>query len=110
MRTFICITLCFLVLSGDAFAQIPELSGLDRDTRMSIEIACGGAKTDGPAPYRKCIERQLKSIDGMSDAPDLSGLDRDTRMSIEIACGGAKTDGPAPYRKCLERQLASIGL
>ena len=110
MRPLACIISCLIFLTASAFAQMPDLSGLDRDTRMSIEIACGGAKTDGPAPYRKCLERQLKSIDGMSDAPDLSGLDRDTRMSIEIACGGAKTDGPAPYRKCLERQLESIGL
>ena len=85
-----------------------DLSGLDHDTKMSIQIACGGAQTEGPAPYRKCLERQLKSIEGMSDTPYLSGLDHDTKMSIQIACGGAQTEGPAPYRKCLERQLKSI--
>jgi hypothetical protein len=58
--------LWILLLSGSAVAQTPDLSGLDRDTRQSIEIACVGAKTDGPAPYRKCLERQLKSI-GIGD-------------------------------------------
>ncbi len=41
---------------------IPDLSGLDYETRSSIKIACGPAKSDGPAPYARCINEQLKSI------------------------------------------------
>jgi hypothetical protein len=87
-----------------------DLSGLDRQTRTSIEMACSGEKLDGPAPHRKCIEMQLQSIEGMNEAPDLSGLDRQTRTSIEMACSGEKLDGPAPHRKCIEMQLQSIDM
>ena len=40
----------------------PDLSKLDSDTRQSIETACVGDFTRGPAPYRKCVERQLQTI------------------------------------------------
>ena len=43
--------------------QAPDLSRLDDDTRMSIQLACISEKTQGPAPYRRCLERQLQSIE-----------------------------------------------
>jgi hypothetical protein len=97
-----------LVLPGSAVAQVPDLSGLDPDTRMSIQLACAHAKVEGPAPYRDCVGRQLESIEGTGDMPDLSGLDVDTRMSIQLACALEKAEGPATYRNCVRRQLASI--
>ena len=91
-----------------ALGQAPDISQLDTDTRTSIEIACAGSKTEGPALYRKCVAAQLASIEGSGPPPDISQLDTDTRISIEIACAGPKTEGPAPYRQCLSTQLASI--
>ena len=92
------------------YGQVPDLSQLDAETRSSIEVACVGAYTQGPAAYRDCVTTQLASIEGVGPAPDLSQLDRETRSSIEVACVGAHTQGPAPYRKCVTEQLASIGI
>jgi hypothetical protein len=93
--------------SGTATEE-QDLSTLDPQTRQSIETACVGDFTRGPAPYRKCVERQLQSIAGAGEAPDLSRLDPQTRQSIETACVGDFTRGPAPYHKCIKRQLTSI--
>jgi hypothetical protein len=41
---------------------IPDLSGLDRETRSSIETACGFEYTEGPAAYARCINSHLRSI------------------------------------------------
>lgn len=75
--------LLVLVLQGNALAQVPDLSGLDRDTRMSIQIACGSAKAEGPAPYRTCVIRQLESIEGVGDTASLSETDTDVRQPRE---------------------------
>lgn len=108
MRTLNPMLLLVLILHGNAVAQVPDLSGLDADTRMSIQLACGSSMAEGPAPYRNCVGRQLTSIQGMGEMPDLSGLDADTRMSIQLACGSAMAEGPAPYHNCVGRQLKSI--
>jgi hypothetical protein len=97
-----------LLLWAAISSQAADLSRLDDDTRISIEMACGRAKMNGPAPYRACIQEQLASIDGGEPMTDLSRLDDDTRISIEMACGRAKMNGPAPYRACIQEQLASI--
>ena len=62
VRSLYCTIWWVLILSGIAQAQTPDLSGLDRDTRQSIELACITEKTQGPAPYRGCLEQQLQSI------------------------------------------------
>ncbi len=41
---------------------IPDLSGLDRETRSSIRLACGIARGDGPVAYARCLNAQLESI------------------------------------------------
>lgn len=91
-------------------SQQEALSRLDRDTRQSIELACVTEYTQGPAPYRICVEQQLQSIQGAGRAPDLSGLDSDTRQSIELACVTEFTQGPAQYRRCVKQLLQSIGV
>ena len=50
------------VTGSEATGSAPDLSKLDRETRRSIETACVGDFTQGPAPYRKCVERQLQTI------------------------------------------------
>ncbi len=39
-----------------------DLTGLDSDTRSSIEVACVTAKTEGSARYYECVNNQLASI------------------------------------------------
>ena len=43
-------------------SRAPDLSGLDSDTRSSIEVACVTAKTEGSARYYECVNDQLASI------------------------------------------------
>ncbi|NGP51978.1 hypothetical protein [Thioalkalivibrio sp. XN8] len=108
MREISYMLLVSSIVSGHAIAQVPDLSGLDLDTRTSIQLACARAKVEGPTVYRDCIVNQLESIEGMDPLPDVSGLDLDTRTSIELACARAKTEGPATYRACVGRELESI--
>jgi hypothetical protein len=89
----------------DLPANIPDLSGYDRDTRQSIELACIVKKSDGPVAYGACLNRQIASLQGSPGIPSLSGYDRDTRQSIELACIVKKSDGPVAYGTCLNRRL-----
>jgi hypothetical protein len=61
---------------------------------------------EGPAPYNRCLARQLASLASSPRRPDLSGLSSDERQSIESVCLQAKMlEGPAPYNRCLAHQL-----
>ena len=64
LSKFLCMAITlFLGYSGVSLGQgIPDLSGLDYETKSSIKIACVVAKTEGPAPYARCIKNQLASI------------------------------------------------
>ncbi|MCB0230064.1 MAG: hypothetical protein KDH90_13225 [Anaerolineae bacterium] len=61
---------------NQAIAGAPDLSGLDGETRRSIEAACIGEFYQGPAPHRKCLKHHLESIGIISDN-QLSDLDGD---------------------------------
>ena len=43
-------------------SHAPDLSGLESDTRSSIEVTCVTAKTEGSARYYECVNDQLASI------------------------------------------------
>ena len=92
----------------DLPATIPDLSGYDRETRQSIELACIVKKSDGPVAYGTCLNRQIASLQGSPGIPSLSDYDRETRQSIELACIVKKSDGPVAYGTCLNRQIASL--
>jgi len=65
LTTTLCLTLAVLFGSaGVSWGQTISglLSGLDSDTRLSIELACIGENTRGPAIYAKCIRGHLASI------------------------------------------------
>jgi hypothetical protein len=64
----------------DLPANIPDLSGYDRDTRQSIELACIVKKSDGPVAYGACLNRQIASLQGSPGSPNLSGHDGETRQ------------------------------
>ena len=60
----------FLIIFGILFQSIiigsseelPSLSGLDNETKSSIQLACGLAKMEGPAIYADCLNKHLDSI------------------------------------------------
>ena len=41
---------------------IPDLSGYDGETRLTIEIACSSEKMRGPVAYGACLNRQIASL------------------------------------------------
>jgi S1-C subfamily serine protease len=98
---------CFRVSWGQG---IPDLSGLDYQTKSSIETACALAQMRGPAVYGRCINKQLADLRNSPGIPDLSGLDYQTKSSIETACALAQMRGPAVYGRCINKHLASIGI
>jgi hypothetical protein len=90
--------------------QEPDLSSLNGEEESSIEMACFLPKTDGPAAYIKCLNRQLGLLAKAPPYPDLSALSGDEESSIETACFLPKSDGPAAYNRCLTRQLRLLGI
>jgi S1-C subfamily serine protease len=100
-----------VVSTLDVWAQdIPDISTFDLTTRQSLELACIGAKTEGPAAYARCLNEQISALQASPAVPDISRFDRATRQSIEMACIGAKMKGPAAYAGCLNAQIGSMGL
>jgi S1-C subfamily serine protease len=101
----------FCLLTANAIAQpIPDISNLDYATKSSIQLACIGAKSSGPASYSRCLNKQLADYSQTQPIPEISNLDYATKSSIQLACIGAKSSGPASYSRCLNKQLASIGI
>ena len=61
------------IVAGLAAAQgIPNLSGYDRETRQSMELACVSEKVNGPVAYGACLDRQIASMQGSPGIPTLS--------------------------------------
>ena len=62
--------LAFLIIFGILFKSmvisssenLPSLSGLDYETKSSIQLACSLAKIEGPAVYGDCLKKHLDSI------------------------------------------------
>ena len=102
----------FLIIVGffglRTYASAQDMSGLSYDDQTSLEVACVVAKTQGPASYHSCLNRQLTQL-GSSRAPDTSRLSYDDQTSLEVACVVAKTQGPAAYHSCLNQQVAQLG-
>ena len=88
----------------------PDLTGFDKQTQESIELACGVQYANGPAAYGECLRKQIDAFRGSPGIPSLSGLDTATRESIELACGVQYANGPAAYAECHRAQLQSVGI
>jgi hypothetical protein len=41
---------------------IPDLSGYDSQTRLTMDVACSVEKTHGPVAYGACLNRQIASL------------------------------------------------
>lgn len=93
-----------------------DLSGLSRqnqvspttDERSSIELACIIAKSQGPAAYNDCVNRQLKQLASAPRTPSMASLSYDERSAIELACITTKSEGAASYNRCLASQIREL--
>jgi hypothetical protein len=92
----------------DLPTPIPDLSGYDGETRLTMQMACSSERTQGPVPYGACLNRQIASLQKSPRIPDLSGYDGETRLTMQMACSSERTQGPVPYGACLNRQIASL--
>jgi hypothetical protein len=85
-------------------ATIPDLTGYDRETRQSIELACIVKKSDGPVAYGTCLNRQIVSLQGSPAIPSMSGHDGETRQTAlptstsgETNLDTSRSRGPAVH-------------
>jgi hypothetical protein len=92
----------------DLRTTIPNLSGYDSETRLTMELACSGERSRGPVTYGACLNRQIASLQNSRGIPNLSGYDSETRLTMELACSGERSRGPVAYGACLNRQIASL--
>jgi S1-C subfamily serine protease len=84
---------------------MPNLSEFNAATRQSLELACAGAKSQGPASYRRCLTYHIEALRDSPGVPDLSQYAQSTRQSLELSCITAKSEGPVAYGRCLNQQL-----
>jgi hypothetical protein len=87
---------------------MPDLRGLDIETRQSLDLACIAARQQGPVPYARCLDQQLEALRESSGIPDLSRFDPATRQSLALTCNGVKAQGPAAYARCLHQQIDAL--
>ena len=111
LKYSVLIVLGLFALAKLAFgANLPDISGLSRDTQLSIKMACALEKTEGPAKYTDCILQQFIKLSQSPGIPDISSLSQDTQLSIKMACALEKTQGPVNYGSCIALHLRSIGV
>ena len=83
----------------DSSTIIPNLSGYDRETRQSIELACIVKKSDGPVVYGTCLNQQIASLKGSPGNPSLSGNDGETRQAeLPTSTSGETRSGTSTSR------------
>jgi hypothetical protein len=71
---------------------IPNLSGYDIETRLTMEHACISEKSNGPVAYGACLNRQIASLQKSPGIPNPSGYDRETRRTKPPASKSAGTN------------------
>jgi hypothetical protein len=96
------------VAAGAVGQAIPDLRGLDAETRQSLDLACIAARQQGPVAYARCVNEQLAALRESPGMPDLYRFDAATRQSIQLACNGVKLQGPAAYARCLHHQVDAL--
>jgi S1-C subfamily serine protease len=103
------VSIACLCVATSAHAQaIPDLRGLDVETRQSLDLACIAARQQGPVPYARCLNQQLEALRDSPGIPDLYRFDNATRQSLALACNGVKAQGPAAYARCLHQQIDGL--
>jgi hypothetical protein len=84
---------------------MPDLGRLHAAARQSLELACAGSRSAGPASYRRCLSHHIEALRNSPGVPDLSQYAHSTRHALELSCGIAKSQGPVAYGRCLNEQL-----
>jgi hypothetical protein len=69
------------IASLQSSPSIPNLSGYDRETRQSMELACISEKANGPAAYGACLSKQIASLQSSPGIPNLNRYDRKSRQT-----------------------------
>jgi hypothetical protein len=88
-------------------APRPDLSGLNRGERESIESVCSGSsRRRGAQAYNRCLVVQMADVAAEPVRPDVSTVNDGDRSAVELACRNAKnSEGPAAYDRCLTRTI-----
>ena len=85
----------------------PDLSSLDSETQTQISILCQSADFEGTQPYLQCLDKEFRTISGVSK-PDLSSLDSEAKAKIISLCQKEYHSGTIQYRNCLKLELAKF--
>ncbi len=85
----------------------PDLSSLDSETQSQIKLLCQDEYFEGTQPYWKCLNKEFKTISGVS-IPDLNSLDSETRSQIKLLCQDDYFSGTVQYRNCLKQELGRV--
>jgi hypothetical protein len=91
-------------------APDPDLSGLSKEDRESIEMTCASDKlTGGTQAYNECLRQQVAALKSTPRPGGLSKLSRADREAVEFACTSVRLmKGPAASNQCLAEQMAIV--
>ncbi len=91
-------------------APDPDLSGLSKEDRESIEMTCASDKlTGGTQAYNECLRQQVTALRSTPRPGGLSKLSRADREAVEFACTSVRLmKGPAASNQCLAEQMAIV--
>jgi hypothetical protein len=91
-------------------APVPDLSGLSKEDRESIEMTCASDKlTGGTQAYNECLRQQVAALKSTPRPGGLSKLSRADREAVEFACTSVRLmKGPAASNQCLAEQMAIV--
>jgi hypothetical protein len=91
-------------------APEPDLSGLSKEDRESIEMTCASDKlTGGTQAYNECLRQQVAALKSAPRPGGLSKLSRADREAVEFACTSVRLmKGPAASNQCLAEQMAIV--
>jgi len=95
-------TLVLTIVAGFVAAQgIPNLSGYDRETRQSMELACVSEKVNGPVAYGACLNRQIASLQDShgtisSQSPSQTGESQPQRASKRPSQSSSQVNSTRP--------------
>jgi hypothetical protein len=91
-------------------APEPDLSGLSKEDRESIEMTCASDKlTGGTQAYNECLRQQVAALKNTPRPGGLSKLSRADREAVEFACTSVRLmKGPAASNQCLAEQMAIV--
>ena len=83
--------------TGDLPKTTPNLSGYDRETRFTMEYACGSEQRHGPVAYGECLNQQIASLQrspgggtAVHSVNGMSGFTTENIMRVHQGMGSNK--------------------